>query len=241
MIAEIKRLNPKPGSGVRIDARAADRSGRVRARGTRRLVAGRTEFRHAAENAAQPDLSRAGLEDRGASRRTRPISPRSCNRRPGSFVRSISARKHNPESVGRNREAAGRLLRARRPASASAQSEDDRGRDPHARIDGVARHREQIHGDRARHFRAEIFLHLGDRCVQWRRSAFGRSRAASHQASDRGGEPPETFCPTTRSWTSCARPASTSRAARSRNIAKAMRIASSVQRRREKQGAAMAR
>ena len=30
-------------------------------------------------------------------------------------------------------------------------------------VDGLARHRQQIHGDQPRHLRAEIFLHLGDR------------------------------------------------------------------------------
>ena len=38
-----------------------------------------------------------------------------------------------------------------------------RRRDLDARIDGVARHRQQVHGDQPRHLRAEIFLHLGDR------------------------------------------------------------------------------
>ncbi len=33
----------------------------------------------------------------------------------------------------------------------------------HARIDRVARHRQQIHGDQPRHLRIEIFLHLVDR------------------------------------------------------------------------------
>ena len=53
-------------------------------------------------------------------------------------------------------------------ASASAQSQD-RGRSHrHARIDGLARNRQQIHGDQPRHLRAQIFLHLGDRRRPWR-------------------------------------------------------------------------
>ena len=62
-----------------------------------------------------------------------------------------------------DRPPAGRVLRSRRAASAAAQSQDRRRRDRHARVDGVARHRQQIHGDQPRHLRIEIFLHLGDR------------------------------------------------------------------------------
>ena len=55
-------------------------------------------------------------------------------------------------------------------------------------FDGVARHRQQIHGDQPRHLRAEIFLHLGDRGRPWRRGAFRRGRAPSHQTIDRRRE-----------------------------------------------------
>ena len=54
-------------------------------------------------------------------------------------------------------------------------------------FDGVARHRQQIHGDQSRHVRAEIFLHRLDRLGRRRRGAFGRSRAPPHQAADRFG------------------------------------------------------
>ncbi len=55
-------------------------------------------------------------------------------------------------------------------------------------FDGVAGHRQQIHGDHTRHFRTEIFFHVGNRSRPWRRSAFGRSGAAPHQADDRRRE-----------------------------------------------------
>ncbi len=52
-------------------------------------------------------------------------------------------------------------------------------------FDGLPRHRQQIHGHQPWHFRAQIFLHLGDCGGSWRRGALGRSRASPHQAIDR--------------------------------------------------------
>ena len=52
-------------------------------------------------------------------------------------------------------------------------------------FDRLARDRQQIHGDHARHLRAEIFLHLVDRVRRRRRGAFCRSRAPSHPPVDR--------------------------------------------------------
>ena len=54
------------------------------------------------------------------------------------------------------------LARGRR-TSAPAQPEEHRRRRRPARIDGFARHLQQIHGDAARPVRAEIFLHRLDR------------------------------------------------------------------------------
>ena len=87
-------------------------------------------------------------------------------------------------------------------------------------VDGVARHRQQIHGDQSRHLRTEIFLHLGDRVDRRRRRAFGRSGAPPHQAAHRRRERRTTCCPTTPSSRSSRAPASTSRGERSRNIAR---------------------
>ncbi len=67
----------------------------------------------------------------------------------------------------------------------SAQSQDRRRSDQHARVDRVPRHRQQVHGDQPGHLRAQIFLHLGDRRRQWRRGALGRGGAPPHQAIDR--------------------------------------------------------
>ena len=123
-------------------------------------------------------------------------------------------------------------------AFAAAQSQDRGRRHQHARIDGVARHRQQIHGDQPRHFRTEIFLHLLDRRRRRRRGAFGRSGAPPHQAADRRAKPradvlsDDTIVEKLReAGIDIAR----------RTVAKyreAMRIPSSVQRRREKQAAA---
>ena len=52
-------------------------------------------------------------------------------------------------------------------------------------FDGIPRHRQQIHGDQPRHFRAQILFHLGDRRLARRRGAFRRGGASSHQAVDR--------------------------------------------------------
>ena len=52
-------------------------------------------------------------------------------------------------------------------------------------FDGLPRHRQQIHGHQPRHLRAQIFLHLGDRRGAWRGSAFGRGRAPPDQTLDR--------------------------------------------------------
>ena len=79
-------------------------------------------------------------------------------------ARARSARQDYPQGRDGNRQTAGRLLRARRAASAAAQSQDHRRRHQHARVDGVPRHRQQVHRDQPRHLRIEIFLHLVD-CV----------------------------------------------------------------------------
>ena len=99
--------------------------------------------------------------------------------------RARSARQDDPQGVDRDRQTAGCILRVRRPALETAQSEDHRRRHQHARVDGVARHRQQVHGHQPRHLRAKILFHLGDRCVRRRRCAFGRGSAASHQTADR--------------------------------------------------------
>ncbi len=91
MIAEIRNLNPKPGlafGSTVVQPIVPDVF--VRAGAGRRL-AGRAQFRHAAEGAGQPALLRAGVERHAQATRTRPISPTACRPRPGWCARSTSA------------------------------------------------------------------------------------------------------------------------------------------------------
>ena len=102
------------------------------------------------------------------------------------LVRALDQRaKTISEGFRRDRAPAGRLLCPGRAASAPAQSEDRGRRHRHARIDGVARHRQQIHGDQPRHLRTEVFLHLIDRLRHRRRGAFRGGRASPHPPIDR--------------------------------------------------------
>ena len=94
--------------------------------------------------------------------------------------RARSARPHHSQGFERNRSPAGRVSRSWRRASAPAQSQDRRRGHWHARIDGVPRHREQVHGDQPRHFRAQILFHLVNRGLPWRRSTLGRGSTAPH-------------------------------------------------------------
>ena len=219
---------------LRLDPRAADRAGRVRAAGAGRRLARRAQFRHAAESAGQPELLRARSRRPAPIRARSPISPNACRRRPGS-PRALDQRARTILKVAtRDRAPAGRLLRPRRPAPAAAQPQARRRRHRHARIDGLARDRQQIHGDQPRHLRAEIFLHLGDRGGGRRRGAFGRGGAPPHQAADRRRGAAATSL-SDDTIVDKLREAGIDIARRT--VAKyreAMRIPSSVQRRREK-------
>ena len=68
---------------LRLDPGAADRAGRVRARGARRRLARRAQFRHAAQGAGQPDATMPKSRAPPRTTRTRPISPIACRPRPG--------------------------------------------------------------------------------------------------------------------------------------------------------------
>ena len=55
-------------------------------------------------------------------------------------------------------------------------------------FDGEPRHLQQVHGNAARHLRAQVLLHHRDRLLRCRRRRpFGRSRAPPHQGADRPG------------------------------------------------------
>ncbi len=69
-------------------------------------------------------------------------------------------------------------------------------------------------------FELKYFFTSAIAAVAWRRGAFRRSGAPPHQAIDRRRKRRPTSCPTIPSSRSCARPASTSRGARSRNTAR---------------------
>ena len=56
-------------------------------------------------------------------------------------------------------------------------------------FDGLARDRPQVHSDAARPVRDEVFLHRRDRLERARPSPFGRSRAPAHPADDRRRKP----------------------------------------------------
>ena len=60
-------------------------------------------------------------------------------------------------------------------------------------FDGVASYLQQIHVEPPRPVRAEIFLHRLDRIERWRRFAFGRIGALPDQANDRTGERQRNF------------------------------------------------
>ena len=125
MIAEIRTLNPKPGlafGSTMVQPIVPDVF--VRA-GARRHVAGRTQFRHAAEGAYQSALLRAGLAAR-PQRKRESLYRRLHADGDLAGARARSARKNNSQGVQRNRAATGRVLCQRRAASAAAESEDRR-------------------------------------------------------------------------------------------------------------------
>ena len=133
MIAEIRNLNPKPGlafGSTLVQPIVPDVF--VRA-GPGRHLAGRAEFRHAAEGAHQSALLRAGLQDH-AQRHRQDLSRRLPADRDLAGARARPAREDHPQGVERDRAPAGRVLRQRRAAFAAAQSENRGGRHQHARI-----------------------------------------------------------------------------------------------------------
>ena len=159
MLAETPRAQPEARQRLRRDARAAGDPRRascapapdggwlveLNAGTLPRVLVNQTYYaqrRQAAEERHRQGLSRRLPADRELA---------------GEEPRPAGA--HDPQGRDRDRAPAGRLPRRGRPAPPPAQPEDRRRGDQHARIDRVARHLEQIHGDAARHLRAEIFLH----------------------------------------------------------------------------------
>ncbi len=170
MIAEVRRLNPKPGhafGSAVVQPIVPDVFVRPAPDGA--SIVG-TQLRHAAGKFWSTRATIRRFRRPPAAIPTNPISPSACRAPRGSYARSISARE--PSSRSRTKSSASRIRSScprRRKSPASAQSENRRRGDQHARSSccaQVPRHRQQIHGDQPRHLRAQIFLYLGDRGVR---------------------------------------------------------------------------
>ena len=202
MIAEIKRLNPKPGlqfGSVQIQPVLPDVHG---APGARRQLARRAQQRHAAARAGQPQL----LHDR------RPAAPAptkdngyllECLQSANWLVKSLDQRARTilrvAEEIVRQQDG---FLTYGIAAPEAAQPEDGGRRHLDARVDRQPRHLQQVHVDPARRVRAQVLLHLGHRLVRRRGGAFLRGRAPPHPPADRCGARAAPCCPTTRSSSS---------------------------------------
>ncbi len=91
-------------------------------------------------------------------------------------------RAHDPEGGRRNRAPAGWLSDPRRQHMRPLNLKTVAEKIGMHEIDRLARDVEQVHGDAARHLRAEILLHVGHQRVRKRRRpAFVGSRAPPHQ------------------------------------------------------------
>ena len=109
MIAEVRRLNPKPGLGFGstvVQPIVPDVFVRPGPDGW--LDCG-TKFRHLAEGSGQPELLRRGL-GRGAARYRQKLSRRMPAKRDVAGARARSARPHYPQGRERNRAPAGRIF-----------------------------------------------------------------------------------------------------------------------------------
>ena len=131
MIGEIRNLNPKPGLAFGSTLVQPIVPDVYRAAGAGRHLAGRAQFRHAAESAHQSALLRAGFKNH-AQRQRQELSRRLSADRHLAGARARPARQDHPESVERNRAPAGCIFCQRRAASAAAESENRGGRDQHA-------------------------------------------------------------------------------------------------------------
>ena len=99
---------------VRFGAGAADRAGRIRAPGARRRLDRRTQRRHAAESAGQPEILRARFGRPRSATPKNPIWPSACRPPPGWSARSTSA----PAQSSRSRtKSCGSKTRSSRTAS----------------------------------------------------------------------------------------------------------------------------
>ena len=162
MIAEIKQLNPKPGlkfGSVQIQPVLPDVMVRPARDGSwtvelnndtlPRVLVNRsyytTVIQDRALRAGQGLPARVPAERQLAGQEPRPACA------------------HHPARGRGDRAPAGRLPHLRHRPPEAAQPEDGGRRHLDARIDRQPRHLQQVHGDPARHLRAQVLLHLGDR------------------------------------------------------------------------------
>ena len=163
MIAEIRSAQSEARPRLRLDHGAADRARRVRAARPRRRLRRSSSTPTRCPKVLVNQRYHAELSKTAANDNAKTYLAGESAVGDLADPRARSARQDHPQGGDRDRQTAGRVLRARRAASAPAQSQDRRRRHRHARIDGVARHRQQVHRDQPRHFRTEVFLHLRDR------------------------------------------------------------------------------
>ena len=107
-------------AGFRLGAGAADRAGRFRAARARRRLARRTQFRHAAESAGQPELLLPRSRPPRAATPRNPISPNACKAPLGWCARSTSA--PAPSSRSQTRSCASRMRSSPAASSICARS-----------------------------------------------------------------------------------------------------------------------
>ena len=181
MIAEIKRLNPKPGlqfGTVQIQPVLPDVMVRP---GARRQLDRRAQQRHAAARARQPQLLHHRQQERALRAGSRLPDRMPAERQlAGQEPRPAGA--HHPARGRGDRAPAGRLPDLRHRAPEAAQPEDGGGRHLDARIDRQPRHLQQVHDDPARRVRAQVFLHLGDRLRRTARRRTPRKPCATASA-----------------------------------------------------------
>ena len=238
MIAEIRNLNPKPGlafGSAIVQPIVPDvfvRSGpdggwivELNSDTLPRVLVNQT-------------LLRRGFRARPSARRTRHTSPSACRAPTGWCARSTSA--PAPSSRSPTRSCASRTASSRHGVEhlRPLKLQDRRRSDQHARDHGSRVTANKYMATRRGIFELKYFF----------TSAIAASHGGEAHSAEAvrhrikpliDAEPPPTCCPTTASSRSCARRASTSPGARSPNTARRMRIPSSVQRRREKQAAAV--
>ena len=137
------------GPGVRRPARRAGDSRRLRHRRARPDLAGRAQQPGAAARAGQRSLCGDVRRGREAGRgQALCLGPAPVGELADQKPRT--ARAHDPQRGERDRSPAGRLSRRGRVGLKAAQLEDGRRGDRRARVDGLARHRAQVHPDPAR-------------------------------------------------------------------------------------------